>query len=149
MPDADEFNLANYHKALRERKLMACRCTQCNALFVPPRAICSNCHAQAMKWEQLHGEGKVLGFTSIAITPTAMVGKGYGRNNPFVTALIELKEGPSITARMEGVDTRNLEKSIQVGMPVQAEFVPEETVRTGLRGRASGRQVSLVFRPKR
>lgn len=148
MPGPDEFNLASYHKALRDHKLMASRCTQCNALFVPPRAICSNCHAQAMKWEQLQGEGKVLGFTAIAITPTAMVGKGFGRANPFVTALIELKEGPSITARLEGVDTRSVEKNVRVGMPVQAEFVLEETVRVGIRGRASGRQVSLVFRPK-
>ncbi len=149
MPGADEFNIAAYHKALKERKLSASRCTQCNAVFLPPRAICSHCHAQAMTWIQLQGEGKVLGFTSIAITPTSMAYRGYGRTNPFVTALVELKEGPCISARLEGVDFRNLEKSVKVGMPVQADFLPEDTARVGLRGRASGRQVTLVFRPKK
>ncbi|MSQ40235.1 MAG: hypothetical protein EXR55_00930 [Dehalococcoidia bacterium] len=149
MPGADEFNIAAYHKALKERKIAASSCTRCNAVFLPPRVICSHCHAQAMTWMQLEGEGKVLGFTSIAITPTSMTYRGYGRTNPSVTALVELKEGPCISARLEGVDSRDLEKSVKVGMSVQADFLSEDTARMGLRGRASGRQVTLVFRPKK
>ena len=145
---AEEFNVAAYHKSLAEHKLMASRCTQCNTLFLPPRPICSHCQNQEMTWAELQGEGKIIGFSSIAITSNAMAGKGFGRNNPHMSALVELKEGPSIAARLEGVDPKNPEESVRVGMPVQADFLMEETVRVGLRGRASGRQVTLVFRPK-
>ena len=145
---AEEFTIVSYHKALGERKILASRCTKCSALYLPPRSICSHCHAQEMAWEELEGEGKILGFSAVAITPSSMAYRYYGRTNPYLTALVELKEGPSITARIEGADAKNPEKSVHVGMPVQADFLAEESVRVGLRGKPTGKQVTLVFRPK-
>ena len=39
-------------------------------------------------------------------------------------------------------------RELQVGMPVQADFLEEESVRVGLRGKPTGRQTTLIFRPK-
>ena len=144
----NEFTIAAYRKALVDHKILACRCNRCNALYLPPRPICSNCHVQDMSWQELGGEGKILGFSSVAIPPSAMAYRYYGRTNPYLTALVELSEGPSIPARIEGADPKNPEISVQVGMPVQADFLEEESVRVGLRGKPTGRQVTLIFRPK-
>ena len=137
---AEEFTIAAYYKHLAEHKVMASRCTKCNSLFLPPRPICSHCQAQQMAWAELEGEGKILGFTSISIPPSAMTAKGYGRNNPYLSALVEFKEGPFITGRIDGADANNAEQSLQVGMPVQAGFLEE--------GEGEEKQASLVFRPK-
>jgi len=148
MMGTHDFNLAGYRNSLQDNRLVGSRCSGCKSLFVPPRPICASCHRQEMEWAEFSGEGRVIGFSSIAITSSAMAGKGFGRNNPYVTGLVELNEGPSITARIEGVDAKDPQGSVHVGMPVQADFLAEETVRVGLRGRASGRHVTLIFRPR-
>jgi uncharacterized OB-fold protein len=68
-----------------------------------------------------------------------MAAKGYGRDKPYLTAIVALDEGPSTTARIEVDSTEDLEKSIHVGMAVRADFV-EET-------EGEDMKVTLVFRP--
>ncbi len=135
---AEEFSIAAYNRYLAEGKLMASLCHRCQVLFLPPRPLCPQCHCREMGWEELKGRGKVLGFTSIAIVPTAMAARGYGRDNPYVTAVVQMEEGPSVTALLEGVDPRAPE-STWVGMPVVAEF------KKG--GQGEERKVTLVFKP--
>ncbi|MDP6403052.1 MAG: OB-fold domain-containing protein [SAR202 cluster bacterium] len=133
------FTIAAYRKNVAERKIMASRCNLCDALHLPPRPICTNCHGRDLAWEELGGAGTILGFTSITISPTAMAAKGYGRDKPYLTAIVALDEGPSTTARIEVDSTEDLEKSIHVGMAVRADFV-EET-------EGEDMKVTLVFRP--
>ncbi|MFQ5933440.1 MAG: Zn-ribbon domain-containing OB-fold protein, partial [Dehalococcoidia bacterium] len=66
---ADEFSIASYNSYLAEHKLMASKCDLCESLSLPPRAVCPQCHGREISWRPLQGEGKVLGFTSIAIVP--------------------------------------------------------------------------------
>jgi len=51
-----------------------------------------------------------------------MIGEGFGREKPYVSAIIELDEGVMISARLTGVDAAHPE-TIQVGMPVTMEFL--------------------------
>ena len=136
---ARDFNIASYTKYLVEHKLMASRCDRCQIMFLPPRPLCPQCHSQEMSWQPLKGLGKVLGFTSIAIGPTAMVARGHGRDNPYVTALVQMEEGPSVTALLEGVNAGDLENA-RIGMPVEADFKEE--------GEGETKTVTLVFRPR-
>ena len=137
---AGNFSVAAYQEHVSQRKLMASRCGHCQALYLPPKPICSACHTQDMAWQELKGEGTIIGFTSIAIVPTAMAAKGFGRDKPYLTAIVSLAEGPTITARVEVSDSENLERSVEVGTPVRAYF-PEETV-------GEEKSVTLVFRPR-
>ena len=133
----EDFGFAAYQEHLAQGKLMASRCRDCAGMYLPPRPICPVCHTRNMTWAELQGEGTIVGFTAIAIVPANMAAKGFGRDNPYATAVISLAEGPGITARVEAAEGEG--PGVYVGMPVKASFVEE----------ASGDQVVSipVFRP--
>ena len=137
--ETKDFSVHGYLQHLQERKLMASRCNDCGALYLPPRPICPACYAQKMAWEELEGQGTVTGVTSIAIVPTGMAAKGFGRDNPYLTGIVTLKEGPGVSARIEATDADGVEREVEVGTPVRADFL-EET-------EGEDTRVTLVFRP--
>lgn len=91
-----------------------------------------------MEWERMEGRGKLVAFTCIAIGTPAMLKLGYGRENPYCTGVVELKENARVVARIQGVDTRN-PGAISVGMPLQVDFLREEG--------DSGSRTVLAFKP--
>lgn len=121
------FSDISYEQFLKEEKLMGSRCTQCNALYVPPRPICVECRSIDMAWEEMSGKGKLRAFTCITIGPSFMRAEGYDRNNPYCSGVVELDEGARVDARIEGVDTQNPE-TIKIGMPLKVQFLhrPED-----------------------
>ncbi len=119
------FTPASFNQYLSEKKLMGSRCTSCGQVTLPPRAICPSCHSDQMEWVEFSGQGKLAAFTAIYIGPTAMNKRGFGRDNPYVSGIVQLVEGPKISARITGVDAKNPE-TIQVGMPLTVAYL--ETV---------------------
>lgn len=117
-----EFNIASYNRFLSEKRLMAAKCKSCGALYLPPRPICIKCHGGEMEWVQMTGEGKLVAFTTISVGLPLMIREGYDRTNPYCTGIVELKEGPKISARILGVDPKRPEQ-IKIGTPVSVEFL--------------------------
>ena len=117
---------------------MGSRCLACQAVFVPPRALCPSCDSSTMEWERMEGRGKLVAFTCIAIGTPAMLKLGYGRENPYCTGVVELEEKARVVARIQGVDTRN-PGTISVGMPLQVDFLQEDS--------GSGSRTVLAFKP--
>ncbi len=117
---------------------MGSRCLPCQAVFVPPRALCPRCDSSNMEWEKMEGRGKLVAFTCIAIGTPAMLKLGYGRENPYCTGVVELEEKARVVARIQGVDTRN-PGTISVGMPLQVDFLEEDS--------GSGSRTVLAFKP--
>jgi uncharacterized OB-fold protein len=111
-----------FYQYLGEQKLMGSRCKSCGALYVPPRPLCPDCYGDDMDWEQLGGKGKLIAFTTVHIAPTAMIEAGYGRTNPYCTGIVQLDEGPAVSAQIIGVDPAAPEQ-IAVGTPLQVAFV--------------------------
>jgi uncharacterized protein len=136
--DTKPFNDHSYEAFLAEEKIMGARCKKCGTIALPPRPICISCHSSEMEWLQFQGKGKLAAFTSISVAPPAMVKEGFGRNNPYIVGVIELVEGNRIVGRIVGLDAKKPE-SIQVGSPLQAEFIPA--------GPGSNATTSLVFKP--
>jgi uncharacterized OB-fold protein len=99
---------------LKQGQLQGSRCTDCDAVFVPPRGMCPHCHTTDMQWTPMAGTGRLLAFTCIAIEPPWMAALGYDREHPYCSAVIELDEGPRVVARIEGVDT-NRPENIRIG----------------------------------
>jgi uncharacterized OB-fold protein len=116
------FTAASFSEYLGEHKLMASRCQSCGALHLPPRALCPACFGEETRWEQMSGKGKLVAFTTIHIAPTAMIEAGYGRDNPYCAGIVQLDEGPAISAQIVGVDPPHPE-SIVIGAPLQVTFV--------------------------
>ncbi len=131
------FTAFSFNQYIKENKLMAARCTQCGAVYLPPQAICAACHASVMEWVELAGKGRLAGYTVIGGGPNFMLKAGYGRENPYVTGIVELDEGPKISARILGVDPKKPE-SIRIGLPLSVEYIEQ--------GEAESRKTYLAFR---
>ena len=123
-----------FSQYLSEQKLMGSRCKSCGALHLPPRPLCPACYSDDMEWERISGKGQLVAFTTVHIAPTAMLEAGYGRTNPYCTGIVQLEEGPAVSAQITGVDPA-APAEIDIGMPVRVAFLCRgegETERTFL-----------------
>ena len=116
------FSDISFENYLNEEKLMGSRCSHCEALYVPPRPICTACRRSQMRWEKVSGKGRLAAFTCISIAPPAMIAEGYSRHNPYISGVVALEEGVRVDARIEGVDPRKPEE-IRIGMPLKVKFL--------------------------
>jgi uncharacterized OB-fold protein len=131
----EETTVKKYFELINEQKLCAAHCSSCNTLHLPPRIFCPNCNNKNTDWTQLSGEGSIRSFTVIHIAGTK-----YSEDVPYIVAIVALKEGPSVCARLVGVDPLKPE-DIHVGDPVMADFeeIPRPT--------SEGKTMRLIFRP--
>ena len=94
--------------------LIANKCGVCSRIYFPPRESCPYCRRKSMdKMEtiQLSGKGKVITYTIIHVAPEHFEGQV-----PYPIAIIQLDEGPRITAQIVDCET----KDIKIGMRVQS-----------------------------
>jgi uncharacterized OB-fold protein len=91
-----------------------------------------------MEWVEESGDGRLAAFTIISIAPPSMEARGFGRNNPYVSGVVELDGGRRVDARIIGVDTGK-PGSIQVGMKVTVKFLHEKE--------GDKTRTSLAFQP--
>ena len=136
--EARPINDVSYEMYLKEKKLMGSKCSSCNAVFLPPRPICTECHQAEMEWEVVEGKGKLVSFTCITVGPPSMKAEGFDRNNPYCLGIVEFDTGVRVVARVQGVDARNPE-TIKVGIPLQAKFLH--------RGEGESARAVLAFEP--
>ncbi len=120
------FTKAEYEAFLHDRKLMGSHCLACGAVFLPPRPLCSACYGEELEWMDVGASGTLVAFTAVHIAPTNMILAGYGRERPYVSGIVKLDSGPSISAQITGVDA-NQPDAIAIGSPVAARFIERET----------------------
>ncbi len=96
------------------------------------------CHGETQEWIALSGRGTLAGFTSIYIAPTAMAAAGHDRNHPYVSGIVQLEEGPSISARIVGVDAGAPELG-WIGRALAVAWIDE--------GEGDARRTTLAFAP--
>jgi len=134
---SNDFSNTAFHHHLAEHKLMGARCEACDTLYLPPRPMCTKCYGDKMDWVDLPEKGTLIAFTTIHIAPTAMIEAGYGRDNPYVSGIVKLENGLSISAQILGLDAGNPEE-IKIGTPVIVEYVE--------RGEGETKKTFLAFR---
>jgi uncharacterized OB-fold protein len=117
-PDAEQF-----WGALREHRLELPYCDDCDSAFFYPRAICPRCGSRAIRWVRSNGKGTLYSFC--VQYRSAIPGL---TSSPFVTALVDLDEGPRMMGFLVGVpDDPDL---IRCGIEVLAEFLEVADGRT-------------------
>lgn len=136
--DQPPVNDISYNQFLGQDKLMGSRCRNCGSRFVPPRPLCIDCHGAAMEWVEMAGDGRLAAFTCISIVPPKMTQRGFGRNNPYISGVVELKGGGRVDARIIGIDASKPE-NIQIGMSVRVTFLHEKE--------GENTAISLAFQP--
>lgn len=113
---------SRFFTALREKKLMATRCTNSaceeNRLWIPPRCECTDCWHK-MEWVEAPTVGKIYTHTKI-LYPGAL----FRATTPC----------PLISIEIEGVCTKLMsylkEGEPEFGMPVKAVFNTENPTNT-------------------
>ena len=85
-------------------------CPHCSAKIFPPRDICPECGDEAKDHYQFSGRGEVYSYTTLYNAPA-----GYEEQAPYTVALVQLEEGPLVTAQLTDIDV----KEPEVGMPVE------------------------------
>jgi hypothetical protein len=86
-------------------------CHTCGSKLFPPRDVCPECSKPAYEPFQFSGKGQVYSYSTIYQAPT-----GYEAFVPYTVALVELEEGPLVTAQLTDVDQDELEIGMQVEM---------------------------------
>ncbi len=135
---APPFTAAEFNQYLAQHKLVGSRSVTSNKLYVPPRPMCTDSHSYDMELVELSGKGKLVAFTVITIAPTQMIEAGYNRNNPYCAGIVELEEGPKVSAQIIGVDVAHPE-TIKIGTSLKVAFVE--------RGQEDKRRTYLAFEP--
>jgi uncharacterized OB-fold protein len=99
------------------------RCEHCSAAIFPPRDVCPSCDEPAQRMHTFSGLGTVYSYTVVRDAPA-----GFEEQAPYVLALIQLSEGPTLTAQLTDLGGTTPE----IGMPV--EMVTRKLRTDGERG---------------
>ncbi|GAH93414.1 unnamed protein product [marine sediment metagenome] len=76
--------------------LVGARCGNCNKILFPPRYICPFCRRMGkLEPYKLKRQGKVISYTVIHVAAA-----GFEDQVPYVLAIIELEDGPRLTAQI-------------------------------------------------
>ena len=104
-----------YWDAINDHKLVLQHCTKCNKFIHPPRPMCPSCRSQdTLEWKESSGKGILYSY--IMFTSPKMAYPAY--ELPYAVVLIELEEGPRISANTHEIEP----DEIQIGLPVKAMF---------------------------
>ncbi|HEY7168192.1 MAG TPA: Zn-ribbon domain-containing OB-fold protein [Candidatus Binatia bacterium] len=101
----------------RAGKLMMQKCKDCGTWIFCPRPVCGDCASENLAWVQLSGKGKIFSFTVIReVVGQAL--RGFAPDIPYITAWIDLDEGPRFCSNIIETPIEN----VRIGMPVEAVF---------------------------
>jgi uncharacterized OB-fold protein len=101
----------------RDGKLVLPRCRACDRFFFYPRSVCPRCGSRDIDWIPVSGAGTLHSF---CIQHHSGV-PGYVGATPFVTALVDLAEGPRMMSLLVGAGTDP--ESIRIGSAVRVVFI--------------------------
>jgi uncharacterized OB-fold protein len=112
----------DFYKALENNLLIGSKCTQCGSYSIPQRSICPKCHSENTELIHFSGYGRLVAFTVISVPPVKMAEAGYNNKNPYCSGIVELEEGPRISAQILDVDLFNPE-NIKIGMKLEMKII--------------------------
>jgi hypothetical protein len=96
--------------------LIGNQCESCKRIYFPPRESCPDCRRKSigkMKDKKLIGKGKIVTYTIIYSAP-----EHFEDQVPYPIAIIQLDEGPRITAQIVDCDIND----VKIGMRVKPTF---------------------------
>jgi len=104
-------SLAKHWRLQNQRyRLIGGKCEDCGARFFPERHVCPECKSKSVGPCQFEGDGEVYSHAVVYDAPA-----GYEQLIPYVAALVQLDEGPLVTAQLTDVDIND----VRIGMPVE------------------------------
>ncbi len=90
--------------------LVGAECTSCGAKLFPPRQVCPECGGTELQAYKFNGRGEVYSHSTLYHAPL-----GYEEFVPYTVALVQLEEGPLVTAQLTDVDN----DAVHIGLKVE------------------------------
>ena len=103
-------------------RLSGSKCLKCEKLFFPPRTICIKCKSPTSNEILFSGLGEVLAYTVITAAPS-----GFEKEVPYVVGIIELEEGPRVTAQIVDVDPDDIAEGMEVQLAFRRYAAPHSS----------------------
>jgi len=105
---------AVYWDAAKSSRLTLQHCGRCARYIFHPRVVCPHCWNEDLSWNEVSGNGCIYTYTVVRRAPHRM----FLDLVPYALAVIELDEGPFMTANIVECDVED----VHVGMRVQVTF---------------------------
>jgi len=97
--------------------LVGGQCDSCQAVVFPQRLVCG-CGSTSFTEKQMQGAGKIETFTVIRTTAANENIDIPARSAPYILAIIQLAEGPRLTAEVVDCDV----EEVHIGSAVESVF---------------------------
>jgi len=89
-----------FWEGCRNHELWLPFCKSCQQYFFYPRDFCPRCFGWNIDWRQASGRGKLYAFA----IQYRVWHPAWAQDIPYVTALVELEEGPRLYTNLVGVE---------------------------------------------
>jgi uncharacterized OB-fold protein len=130
LPQTDD-HTEKWWQALNDGRLLLEHCVPCGHLYFYPRGMCPACWSEEVEWVRASGRGRVYTYSVVHMNDLPP----FRNRLPYVVAMVDLEEGPRITANLDGVDTTAVEIGLLVTLRPRRlderysapEFVPAVT----------------------
>lgn len=95
------------------------RCSDCQAFRHPPRWYCPQCHSKNYEFVPVSGEGTIYSMVINHYT----VDRGWADEVPYISAVVQLAEGPRVVGHLRGVEPggASLGQTVQVVVEPRGE----------------------------
>ena len=98
----------------RDHELRFQKCKECEHVRWPPSILCPRCYSPETEWIVSKGRGRVYSFVvyHVAFHPA------FKDEVPYITAIVELPEGPHLLTNIVGCET----SKVTCDMPVEVAW---------------------------
>ena len=105
-----------FFAAAARGQLLVRRCPSDGVMLGPQARTCPDCGGAELEWAAASGRGALVSWAVVHQVPVPALAAAV----PYLTAVVELAEGPWLMARLVDADDRDL----RAGLPVTARFLP-------------------------
>ena len=110
--------IGHYLEELKQGRLIARRCDQCQRVMIPPRMFCERCFRPTDEWVQIKDTGTILTFSLCYVSWN--VTRLKRPEIPAVIAIDGASEGMGILHKVQNIAP----KAVRVGMALRAVWKP-------------------------
>jgi hypothetical protein len=107
-----------YWDRTRKHELWLRRCNACAKAYFYPRDISPCCFSRDTEWFQASGRATLHTFTIVHRSPDP----GFQADAPFVTAIVELEDGPIMATNIVGLSDEPSPDDLAIGMALEVVF---------------------------